>query len=218
MRHLSSVRPQPVYVSSALLCLNYVRVKSGVMCSQATPHRRSEVLPESACCGKPFYFRCLQLEHVAADLMKTSNRIKTKVKKMHQNPTKKNESNQTHPTGESLEYLWASFCLCVSTQLFIFITFGPAMVAVWAAHIRFPELHVTDVMAESSEEDVWIIDLLIKLFPISTWIKSKFHLTTKLLTELWNNHIQTTIWQQRWHTWALTSVCSSVNISLKRLI
>lgn len=54
-----------------------------------------------------FYFRCLQLEHVAADLMKTSNKIKTKVKKMHQNPTKKNESNQTHPTGESLEYLWA---------------------------------------------------------------------------------------------------------------
>lgn len=99
------MRPQPVYVSSALLCLNYVRVKSGVMRSQATPHSRSEVLPESACCSKPFYFRCLQFEHVAADLMKTSNKIKTKVKKMHQNPTKKNESNQTHPTGESVEYL-----------------------------------------------------------------------------------------------------------------
>lgn len=98
--------PQPVYVSSALLCLNYVRVKSGVMRSQATPQ---SVRGVTWVCllQQTFYFRCLQFEHVAADLMKTSNKIKTKVKKMHQNPTKKNESNQTHPTGESLEYLWA---------------------------------------------------------------------------------------------------------------
>lgn len=85
----AAVWPQPIYVSSALLCLNYVRVESGVMRSQATPHSRSGVLPESACCKKLLSLntRTRSVGHVAADLMKTSNKIKTKVKKIHQNPT-----------------------------------------------------------------------------------------------------------------------------------